>query len=87
MTWRRWAAQTGLVDVDAFVRDGYVVIRGAFAADTAAACRAVIWNSMSVQRVRVILRPGRLWRNSTASRVSRSPLRAPPRLSPVPVMS
>jgi hypothetical protein len=40
------------VDTDAFVRDGYVVIRGAFGADTAAACRAVIWDAMSGQGVR-----------------------------------
>jgi hypothetical protein len=33
---RRRAAQTGLVDADAFVRDGYVVIRGAFGAETTA---------------------------------------------------
>jgi CubicO group peptidase (beta-lactamase class C family) len=36
MTGRRRAAQDGLVDVDAFIRDGYVVIRGAFDAGTAA---------------------------------------------------
>jgi hypothetical protein len=40
------------VDVDAFIRDGYVVIRGAFDADTAAACRAAIWDSMAGQGVR-----------------------------------
>jgi hypothetical protein len=40
------------VDVDAFIRDGYVVIRGAFDPDTAAACRAVIWDSMGGQGVR-----------------------------------
>jgi hypothetical protein len=33
MTCRRQAAQNGLVDVDAFIRDGYVVIRGAFDVD------------------------------------------------------
>jgi len=33
---RRRAAQTGLVDVDAFIRDGYVVIRDAFGALEAA---------------------------------------------------
>jgi hypothetical protein len=40
------------VDVDAFNRDGYVVVRGAFDPDTAAACRAVIWDSMGGQGVR-----------------------------------
>jgi hypothetical protein len=34
--------QNGLVDVDAFIRDGYVVIRGAFGPGAAAACRAGI---------------------------------------------
>jgi hypothetical protein len=38
----RRADHNGLVDVDAFIRDGYVVIRGAFGADTAAARRAGI---------------------------------------------
>jgi hypothetical protein len=40
------------VDVDAFIRDGYVVVRSAFDPDTAAACRAVIWDSMGGQGVR-----------------------------------
>jgi hypothetical protein len=40
-------SQNGLVDVDAFVRDGYVVIRGAFDADIATECRALIWDSMA----------------------------------------
>lgn len=40
------------MDVDTFIRDGYVVIRGAFDPDTAAACRAVIWDSMGGQEVR-----------------------------------
>lgn len=30
------------MDVDGFVRDGYTVVRGAFDADTAAACRKAI---------------------------------------------
>jgi hypothetical protein len=34
------------VDLDAFLRDGHVAIRGAFDADTAAACRRLIWESM-----------------------------------------
>jgi hypothetical protein len=31
------------VDIDRFIRDGYVVVRGAFSASVAAACRDVIW--------------------------------------------
>lgn len=37
------------MDVDTFIRDGYVAIRGAFAADTAAACRELIWESLGQQ--------------------------------------
>jgi hypothetical protein len=44
-------AHTGLVDVDAFIRDGYVVIRGAFDANTAAACRAAIWDALARQGI------------------------------------
>jgi hypothetical protein len=40
MPHRHRAVQNELVDVDAFIRDGYMVIRGAFDADIAAACRA-----------------------------------------------
>jgi hypothetical protein len=32
----------GRVDFDAFMRDGYVVVRGAFGEDTARACREMI---------------------------------------------
>jgi len=39
------------VDLDAFIRDGYVAIRGAFDADTAAALRHLIWESMGQQRI------------------------------------
>jgi hypothetical protein len=39
------------VDVDAFVRDGYVAIRCAFGADTAAACREVIWAELAERGV------------------------------------
>ena len=46
------AAHNGLMDVDAFIRDGYVVIRGAFGTDTAAACRAAIWDCMAGQGIR-----------------------------------
>jgi hypothetical protein len=51
MTWRRGAVEDGLVDVDAFLRDGYVVIRGAFDADIAAAGRMVIWEALGEQGV------------------------------------
>jgi hypothetical protein len=37
----------GQVDLDAFVRDGYVAVRGAVDAGTAAACRKLIWAAMS----------------------------------------
>jgi hypothetical protein len=51
MIWRHGVAEDGLVDVDAFIRDGYVVVRGAFDADTAAACRAVIWDALAGQGI------------------------------------
>jgi len=35
------------VDVDAFIRDGYVAVRGAFSEQTAAACREVIWEVLA----------------------------------------
>lgn len=38
--------------MDAFVQDGYVVVRGAFDADIAAACWALIWDSMAGQGIR-----------------------------------
>ncbi|REF00021.1 phytanoyl-CoA dioxygenase [Thermomonospora umbrina] len=34
------------MDIEGFVRDGHVVIRRAFDADVAAACRAVIWTAL-----------------------------------------
>jgi hypothetical protein len=40
-----------VVDTDASVRDGYVVIRGVFDANVAA-CRALIWDSMAGQGIR-----------------------------------
>jgi hypothetical protein len=42
----------GTVDTDAFIRDGYVAIRGAFSPDTAAACRAVIWDALAGRGIR-----------------------------------
>ena len=40
------------MDLDAFVRDGYVAVRGAVDADTAAACRELIWAAMERRGVR-----------------------------------
>jgi len=40
------------VDLDAFMRDGYAVVRGAFGADTARACREVIWDVLARAIVR-----------------------------------
>lgn len=40
-----------MVDMDAFIQDGYVVIRGAFDAGTAAACRAAIWDALAGQGI------------------------------------
>jgi hypothetical protein len=37
----------GRVDCDAFLRDGYTVVRGAFGADTARACRELIWDVLA----------------------------------------
>ena len=35
------------MDTDAFVRDGYVAVRGAFGEDTARACREMIWGVLA----------------------------------------
>lgn len=40
------------MDVDAFVRDGYVAVRGAVDADTVAACQELIWTAMERRGVR-----------------------------------
>jgi hypothetical protein len=50
MTMLGQASHNGGMDLDAFARDGYVAIRGAFAADTAAACREAIWASLTAER-------------------------------------
>ena len=34
------------MDIDAFLRDGFVLVPGAFAAETARACRDMIWGSL-----------------------------------------
>ena len=46
------AAHTTVVDVDRFIRDGYVAIRGAVDAQTTAACRELIWVSLARRGVR-----------------------------------
>jgi hypothetical protein len=40
------------VDLDAFVRDGYLAVRGAVDAETAAACQELIWAAMGRRGVR-----------------------------------
>jgi hypothetical protein len=40
------------VDLDAFLRDGYVAVRGAVDAGTVAACREQIWTAMERRGVR-----------------------------------
>jgi hypothetical protein len=40
------------LDVEGFVRDGYVAVRGAFDAGTAAACRGMIWAVLRERGVR-----------------------------------
>ena len=47
MTRARRERIIGQVDTDAFVRDGYAVVRGAFGADTAGACREMIWDALA----------------------------------------
>jgi hypothetical protein len=44
---RALADHTGLVEVDRFIREGYVAVRGAVDAETAAACREMIWQGMA----------------------------------------
>ena len=39
------------LDVEGFVRDGYVAVRGAFDAATAAACREMIWGALGERGV------------------------------------
>jgi hypothetical protein len=47
----RGRGHDGRVDLDAFVRDGYVAVRGAVDACTAAACRELIWTAMELRGV------------------------------------
>src|SRR5215469_12399998 len=46
------AGHHGRVDLDAFVRDGFVAVRRAVDAGTAAACRELIWAAMERRGVR-----------------------------------
>jgi hypothetical protein len=43
----------GRVDLDAFMRDGYAVVRGAFGEDIARACRDMIWDVLAERGVSV----------------------------------
>ncbi len=40
------------MDVDAFIRDGYVAVRGAVDQETVTACRELIWAAMAQRGVR-----------------------------------
>jgi hypothetical protein len=46
------AGHHGRVDVDSFLRDGFVAVRRAVDAGTAAACRELIWQSMARRGLR-----------------------------------
>ena len=52
MTGPHGGGHDGPVDLDAFVRDGYVAVRGAVEGETAAACRELIWAAMERRGVR-----------------------------------
>jgi len=52
MTGPQGGGHHGRVDLDAFVRDGYVAVRGAADAGTVAACRELIWAAMERRGVR-----------------------------------
>lgn len=39
------------MDIESFVRDGYVAVRGAFSTQTAKECRELIWNSLRDQGI------------------------------------
>lgn len=49
---RTLADHTDVVEIDRFVRDGYVVIRGALDGATVAACRELIWEVLVSRGVR-----------------------------------
>ena len=48
----RWPGHHARVDVDSFVRDGFVAVRQAVDPTTAAACRDLIWAAMGQRGVR-----------------------------------
>jgi hypothetical protein len=52
MTGMAWPGDDGRVDLGAFMRDGYVSVRGAVDAETAAACQELIWAAMERRGVR-----------------------------------
>jgi hypothetical protein len=52
MTGARGRGHHQQVDLDAFVRDGYMAVRGAVDASTVAACRELIWAAMERRGVR-----------------------------------
>ena len=52
MTGLHGGGHHGRVDLDAFIRDGYVAIRGAVDACTVAGCRELIWAAMERRGVR-----------------------------------
>jgi hypothetical protein len=52
MTGHARPGNDGRVDLDAFVRDGYLAVRGAVDAETAAGCRELIWAAMARRGVR-----------------------------------
>src|SRR5882724_3692728 len=49
---RRDQAQDGRVDVEAFVRDGYVAVRGAVDPGTVASCRELTWAALARRGIR-----------------------------------
>ena len=52
MTGSGGVPQSVRVDVDAFVRDGYVAVRGAVDTGTIAACRELTWRALARQGIR-----------------------------------
>ena len=47
-----WVTENVRMDAEAFVRDGYVALRGAVDPDTVAACRELIWAGLAERGVR-----------------------------------
>jgi hypothetical protein len=47
MTCGRGRTTLGVVDVDTFIRDGYVAIRGAVDGETVTACQELIWDALA----------------------------------------